>query len=74
MWKVEQLTLDIIHEAQGKCDYVSCTDSWTLPSLAGALVLVAAGAALVMWSVFSDRRHPWDAAAKKHPDPNLGAR
>jgi hypothetical protein len=69
LWEASQLARDIIDEAQGKCDYLSCTNSWTLPSLAGALVLVTAGAALVTWSVFLGRRHPADAAAKEHPDP-----
>lgn len=68
LWEVSQLARAVFHEVQGKCDYMSCTNSWTLPSLAGALVLVTAGAALVTWSVFFDGRHPSDAAAKGPPD------
>jgi hypothetical protein len=70
LWETSQLARDILYEAQGKCDYLSCTNSWTSPSLVGALVLVTLGAGLVMWSVFLDGRHPSDAAVKGPRDPN----
>lgn len=47
LWEGAHIVIDIVYQAQGKCDYLSCTGPWTLPSLAGDLVLVAAGAALV---------------------------
>ena len=70
LWEASRLAGNIIDQAQGKCDYLACTNAWTLPSLAGALVLVTAGTVLVAWSVFLDRRRPSDVAAKEQPDTN----
>ena len=49
---------DIVYQAQGKCDYLLCTGPWTLPSLAGAILLVAAGAASLAACAFRVRRGP----------------
>lgn len=53
---------DIVYQAQGKCDYLSCIGPWTLPSLAGDIVLLAAGAALITASALRARRVPSTAA------------
>jgi hypothetical protein len=57
VWAASGLIHDIVYEAQGMCDYVPCTSSRTLPSLVAALVLVAAGAAVLALAVFLGRRH-----------------
>ena len=57
VWAAAGLIHDIVYEAQGKCDYLPCTNARTLPSLVAAFVLVAAGAAVVAWAVFLGRRH-----------------
>jgi hypothetical protein len=70
LWEASRLAHDIIYEAQGKCDYVSCTNSWTMPSVAGVLLLLTAGAALLTWSLLFDRRRSRDGAEKR-PGSNL---
>jgi hypothetical protein len=46
-----QVVIGIVDQAQGKCDYLSCTGPSTLPALTGDLVLVAAGAVqLAAWA------------------------
>jgi hypothetical protein len=56
LWEGAHIVRDIVYQAQGKCDYLSCTGPLTLPSLAGDIVLVAAGAApLVMWAYRAGR-------------------
>jgi hypothetical protein len=57
-WEGAQLVRDIVDQAQGKCDYLNCTNAWTLPSLAGALVLIAAGAVLAAFAVYPRKRNP----------------
>jgi hypothetical protein len=54
------LVRDLINESQGKCDYVPCVWTWTLPALTAYGALMAAGAvllsrALLWWIV---RRKP----------------
>lgn len=61
VWAAAGLIHDIVYEAEGKCDYLPCTNAQTLPSLVAALVVVALGAAVVAWAVFLDRRHLNDA-------------
>ena len=58
LWEGVHVVQNIIYQAQGKCDYLSCTGPWTLPALAGDLVLVAAGAALVATWAYSLSRGP----------------
>jgi len=58
LWESAHIVRDIVYQAQRKCDYLSCTGPWTLPSLAGDLVLVAAGTALLAACVLRARRGP----------------
>jgi hypothetical protein len=60
LWECAHIAMDIVYQAQGKCDYLLCTGPWTLPSLAGALLLVAAGAASLAAFAFRVRRFPSD--------------
>jgi hypothetical protein len=69
-WEDAQLARDIVYQAQGKCDYLNCTNSWTLPSLAAALVVVAAGAVLFAWAVYPRKRNPSTAALKADRNSN----
>jgi hypothetical protein len=62
LWEGAHVVIGIVDQAQGKCDYRSCTGPWTLPSLAGDLVLVAAAAALLAGCAFRARRGPSTAA------------
>ncbi len=51
LWESAHVVIDIVNQAQGKCDYLSCTGAWTLPALIADLVLVIAGAAfLATWA------------------------
>jgi hypothetical protein len=47
LWEGAHVVIDIVNQAQGKCDYLSCTGARTLPALIADLVLVIAGAALL---------------------------
>jgi hypothetical protein len=62
LWEGAQIVRDIVYQAQGKCDYLSCTGPWTLPALAGNLVLIAAGAA-----VMARLGHPGWVATRHDP-------
>jgi hypothetical protein len=64
LWEGSRLVRDLVYQAQGKCDYLSCTTPSTLPFLAGAVVLVITGAVLVAWSVCLGRRRFSDASPK----------
>jgi len=58
VWEGVHVVHDIVYQAQGKCDYLSCTRPWTLPTLAGELILVAAGTALVATWAYRLSRGP----------------
>jgi hypothetical protein len=62
LWEGAHIVTDIVYQAQGKCDYLSCTGPWTLPSLTGNLVLVAAGSALLVMCAYRVTRGPSTAA------------
>jgi hypothetical protein len=62
LWECAHIVSDIVYQAQGKCDYLSCTGPWTLPSLAGDLVLVTAGAVLLATWTYRASRGPSTAA------------
>jgi hypothetical protein len=62
LWEGAGVVHDIVYQAQGKCDYRSCTGPWTLPALAGDLILVAAGAALLATWAYRVSRGPSTAA------------
>ncbi len=48
-WRVIGLLLDVMNQAQGKCDYLPCVWPWTFPSLAGFGLLAVAGTAILGW-------------------------
>ena len=62
LWLGAHVVIDIVYQAQGKCDYLPCTGRLTLPALAGDLVLVAAGAALLATWAYRVSRGPSNAA------------
>lgn len=50
--RVIGLLLDLMNQAQGKCDYLPCVWPWTYPSLAGFGLLAVAGTAILGWMLF----------------------
>jgi hypothetical protein len=58
LWEGAHIVTDIVYQAQGKCDYLSCTGPWTLPSLTGDFVLVAAGSAVLVMCAYRVTRGP----------------
>lgn len=56
LWAGAHVVRDIVYQAQRKCDYRSCTGPLTLASLAGDILLVAVGAALLAtWAYLTGR-------------------
>jgi len=62
LWEGAHVVIDIVNQAQGKCDYLSCTGPSTLPALMGDLVLGAAGAVVLATRAYRVSRAPSSTA------------